>query len=74
MRGALGRDRQAELPGEVNGPPAAVAMEPRRARDLAVFRDTRIADKIGFDYARWDAREAVNDLISTSIAGSAGRT
>jgi alpha-amylase/alpha-mannosidase (GH57 family) len=30
---------------------------------LVFFRDTRIADKIGFDYARWDAREAVTDLV-----------
>ncbi|MCE9632697.1 MAG: glycoside hydrolase [Methylophilales bacterium] len=30
---------------------------------LCFFRDDRLSDKIGFEYAKWHGRDAVNDLV-----------
>ncbi len=30
---------------------------------LCFFRDEKLSDKIGFEYAKWDARDAVNNFI-----------
>jgi alpha-amylase/alpha-mannosidase (GH57 family) len=36
----------------------------RDGRELLLFfRDTLLADKVGFDYARWDAHDAAADLV-----------